>query len=225
MSRKIGIGLVVVTVLSSWLYLGLAVYKLKAVNEGLANDLSVNESKLEQTKARYQEKKAVETALRREKMVLQGLTQTLRGEADKLKAELEKASRARDVEVRRISGRLQTELNTLKGTLQSCETAHQKLEQDYAEIKKGLEEANVQLSDEIAKSKELDRRLNHTDHELKRCSADNSELSQVTMELIEKYREKSTGEPFTQIRQVEIEHMLQNYVNTMDKNQFRERPQ
>jgi hypothetical protein len=58
------------------------------------------------------------------------------------------------------------------------------------------------------------------------CRRHNTEFAKITAELIEKYKNKRIktsllqAEPFTQIKQVEIEHLIQHYQERIDKERI-----
>lgn len=94
----------------------------------------------------------------------------------------------------------------------------EKLTEKYRQLVLKNREKTEEIYELTSQKKNLESELRMTESSLKRSNTHNAKLSKIAEELTEKYREKAgNGEPFTKLKMVELEHMLQAYIKQIDK--------
>lgn len=131
----------------------------------------------------------------------------------KLKAELAAAKQESEALKKELDGERKTakkKQDKLKGTLSAWKESHE-------EIKQKLVQTMSELSQSNALNKNLDSALNMQTQNFELCFDNNKKLFNVNNELLGRYEEKGAWdvvaqkEPFTQLKRVEIENLIQDY--------------
>jgi chromosome segregation ATPase len=176
--------------------------------------------------AQQQSQQDVAQALARAQMLLRQVAQErsqLEAEATKLRAE--KAALDKQV----AAGK--SRLKELQAELESNRRDNASLEKRLAGAKERTARTEIRLKEAIAEYRSTLAQLQSTEAaraeflatsraraaEIERCEANNTLLYQANLELLERYRDKGLAdawlqsEPFTGIKQVEIENVLEEY--------------
>lgn len=132
---------------------------------------------------------------------------------------------------------LQKQVGELKGNLQetksAAEIAKSKMRRDYGSAIDDWKKQNEGLSDEVASlkgrlaneienGKELGTKLKTQTHNFSVCYNNNKKLYAINEELLRRYKNKGftdvaeQKEPFTGMKQVEIENLVQDYQYRLD---------
>lgn len=173
---------------------------------------------------KYREQKAVEGQLRRNKLLLEGRKREMEAEA----ADLKEQSQAVSAELENV----RTKNQKLSDSLAEMRARHSEVSDKVASLEADIEqmrreqtarqEAHREEIEKLNQAKaaveaELNASLKQTGRHLNRCESDNAKLCLLAEELLEKYENKGTAkqflhtEPFTQIKRVELERLIQEY--------------
>lgn len=139
------------------------------------------------------------------------------------------------------------ELKKKADGLASANARRAALERELEELNKGkadlaekFQETGEALQEMTKKQAEAVQALQHKEQEIKRfeaevsrqarqvetCEAKNSRLYQINADLMDKYQSKGVfgallqAEPFTQLKSVEVENLLQEYRDKLDAEKF-----
>ena len=212
--------------IGSWAY---GYYSVVQERNELRAQTMADDAKIKLLQKKYKEKKAVEANLMRKTRLLQGQLATATAERDKAKKVMEKEVADKTAELEAIKADLSNRVDLLEKT-------KTRLMADLGELKDKHKAKLVELETTTQQFEEL-RRLqktteNHLDRtklSLDRCATHNTQLSIITEELITNYSEEGVvgsiaiAEPFTQLKQVEMERIVQEYLDRIEKNQFEKR--
>jgi chromosome segregation ATPase len=180
----------------------------KKAGKEQVRQLQQNQRKLEQEKAQLaQEKTALDVELKESKLKL-----------DDSKRGADAASRQR--------ASLSKELEAANASKAALITKIAEAEQRLNATEKKLADANSIIQKmEIAKT-QLDSNLNLRSESLANCESKNQAQHRYGMELLEKYQNKGCTsallqkEPFTGLKQVQIENMLELYREKLDQQKL-----
>lgn len=189
----------------------------------LSQNLAEHKARYDQLQTKYKEKKAVEAALLRQKMALEGRNREIQNDLDTLEA------------------KYQSEIRELKSQLDQAETKTKKksmlLSKKITELEQKNDNLLARLKEEIRQKKQwevknselteekdsISAELVQTKRTLDRCSEKNVRFSEITVDLVKRYEAHSTAQsvdPITQIKKVEIEHLVQDYIDKIDQSKF-----
>lgn len=170
------------------------------------------------------EKAELQAAFDKEKAELQGKVQESEKAGNALKGSIAQA--------RRHNAELTQELDAVKKEKVDLEAAKLRVETSLADTRSALEstrktlaETQRDLKTNEAQRKDLSKSLTQRDNSLVACTEKNSRLHGFGLQLIKVYDKPGTyqeilrTEPFTQIKRVELENILQDYRDKLDEQQ------
>ena len=191
----------------------------------LLTDLSTEQNKYKLLQHKYAEQKAVIASLQREKITIEGnLEQTrqalVTAEAEK-KALLDQLSSGED-QCKQDVVKLEKYVEKYKDQIEQLIENRDQYKAKLAETVAVVKERNEMIYTLKAEKEELTVNLQETSTTLKRCVKHNGRFSQLAEELVMAYEKKGVGdsmlqsEPFTQIKKVEVEQLVQQYRDRID---------
>lgn len=199
---------------------GYGIFRFKTQRDGLLDQKQGLEKRQALLEKKYAEEKARAGDLLRLKASWEAQTRALQSDLEKLRQEHD-ALLARTgggsgfgLDPQKSVQSLEAQVASLTQNLERSEQAKKDLERKAAETAKGLQSRIVQLEDEN-RTLQADLQREREFREL--CRTDNAKLASLADELMQKFREKGVvdsllqKEPFTQIKRVELEEMLQKY--------------
>ena len=227
MLKKLLITLVALLMTAS---MGLSGY-LWQENKSLNQHILVQEQEMEKSKRRqkaaqkkYTREKAKLGTCIRVKMAEQSKNQVLRKQVESLAGE----KQALVEKVTKAESRLKSTVAAYKAKIEKLGAAREKvtafldtLREKYKAAVLSGREKDERISVLNSEKKDLESQLDMMENKLSRNRRHNEKLSVITEELTRKYREKSNGgEPFTKLKMVEIEHLIQEYIKRIDKEKI-----
>ncbi len=224
-------GLLVVLLIAGALAAGIGYgqFQLNRERDVWKKRLSQAERKTALFKKKYAEKKALEAQFLRTKLAIEGQKRKIEAELKKLEKEkhalrqvqegLERELEKRDKKVADLEKKIG---ETLK-QYQDLDKKKKVMEKKFAETRKKNKEDIDALEAEKA---DLESRLQALENRIKRCVAHNTKLSLIAEQLLQNVASKGglknfiQKEPFTQIKKVELEHLIQEYRDRIDKEKI-----
>ena len=191
---------------------------------GLNKDIEKGKQRERALKKKYTQEKAKLGTCMRVKMAEQGKRQQLQVKIESL----EKEKQGLADEMARIETKFEarlekhkTRIEKLKASREEVLTAMKALREKYKsavlDARKKDEKVAI-LNDE---KQELKSTLKMTESSLFRSNKHNTKLCVIAEELTQRYREKAgNGDPFTKLKMVEIEHLIQSYIKRIDKEKI-----
>ncbi len=176
--------------------------------------------------SKYSEEKARAAGLLRTKTTLEGETRALRADIERLEKEKEAFSTEQgnlvaDCEKKKTV--LEENVKHLTQQHTDLTAKHQELQAEHA---RKIKEYDGTVRELTANKNKLTHDLNAQTQKLDRCQTHNTQLVEITNELVEKYKNKGvlnsvvSNEPFTGIKQVEMEHLMQEYQDKIESHQL-----
>ncbi|MBN1105209.1 MAG: hypothetical protein JXL84_17480 [Deltaproteobacteria bacterium] len=182
---------------------------------------------------RYTEQKALEASLLRTKVMLEGQKRAVQGEMDKLEEE-KKVILEEKARLAEMSSGLQARISGLEQRLKDAQDRHAGIKAEKETLdkmhRKALEDHKNQMAKLNAQKKGMENdfkaALSEKEQKLGRCASHNQKLSAAAEELLQRYENKGVftsvlqREPFTQIRRVEIENLIDEYRTRIEDNRL-----
>ena len=189
--------------------------KIKEINQRIA-----------QVQRRYSQGVAAQNDLEQQKMSMQG-------EVDKLTNE-KQALAAQQADLKTKSDGLESKAAALEKKSASLETKAASLESRNAELTERLNKAEADRAALDQKQKQTmatlqntEKALRNLDQKYDQCAEHNAKLYTIASEVIKKYENKGVmgalieKEPFTQVKKVEMEKMVQDYKDKIDQQKMK----
>jgi chromosome segregation ATPase len=220
-STKVFILIIIICILSSIL-LGYALYQRNKELTALRESLEAQENRSALLQKKYAEQKAFAAVLQRSKLNLEGRVRRLGEEIDALNAEKEQLLKEK-ASGSKTSEALQDQINAQSKKIMSLEDRITDLTKKLNQAEQRIAKKDETIEKLIAEKEAVELKLSQTDFSLQRCEKNNRRLSEISVELVDKYENKGVGtsiiqnEPFTQIKKVEFEKLIQEYLDQIDK--------
>ena len=189
--------------------------KLKDINQRMA-----------QVQRRYSQGVAAQNDLEQQKMSIQG-------EVDKLSKEKQGLA-AQQAELKTKADGLESKATSLEKKSSSLETRAASLESRNAELTERLNKVEADRAALDQKQKQTittlqntEKALRNLDQKYDQCAEHNAKLYTIASEVIKKYENKGVmgalieKEPFTQVKKVEMEKMVQDYKDRIDHEKMK----
>ncbi len=182
-------------------------------------------------KKKYAEQKALAGQFMRAKAQMEGRQRALQKELDEARAELESASggeAALRAEVRKKEGEIAALNQRVTKIEQHLDEERKKQKHMAATHEAALKEAARERAALERTRDDLEADLGRSRREMERCREHNARLCTIARELVEKYEQKGVGdalaqkEPFTQVQRVEVEKLMQEYLDRIDDEMLKQ---
>lgn len=202
--------------------------KLRSERSAYEAQIADRDNRFSLLKGKYMEEKARATGLLRVKTTLEGKMRALQGDISRLEEEkdaLVAKCEAVKATMKQNTGALQAELDETQRRLAESRKKHDALRQKYEET---VTELSARVSELTRASDRLDADLKSTAYQLRRCESHNAKLADIGTELLGRYAEKGVfdtvleKEPFTGIKKVEVEQLIQEYQEKIDDQKLEE---
>jgi hypothetical protein len=196
--------------------------------EGKVDELSKKGSAFQ---ANYVEKRTLSDSLLRAKSTLEGQKLALEAELEKLRKDYELAAGGNQAMAQKCSERI----HALEASVKSIADEHGVYKAQCAErerkaalVLKEREEEHRKLKEACElERRDLEAELKKSAQRLDRCAGHNAALAEIATELVDRYQQKGVmgailqKEPLTQMKKVELEHLVQEYRETIDRQRLR----
>jgi chromosome segregation ATPase len=221
---KIFLGLLVI--LSC--FLGYKLYALNEAHKAQTAELEKTTHRAKLLQKKYTAQKAQTAALQRAKLTVEGLKRKAEMEAEKLMEELE-ALKASKSEVNEDVKLLEARIMELETNLEAWEKKYNGMSAKYRGAKKTIAKRDSTISSMKGTIGELQAELEYSRRTQQRYLSNNQEMAAISQSILARYDEKSViakdiikAEPFTQIKKVELEKLIQAYLDQIDEKVIRE---
>lgn len=216
-----------VLLMGAMVYWGYATYQLIQVRNALTVELENEKRKFKVLQRKYVEEKALSASLQRAKLAAEGQVR----QAQQAAADAEAEKKALEEKVAGMEEKYQLKTAKLEERIAKYAENLEKLIENRDQYKAKLfetvaivKERNQMIHKLTAQKDELTSDLLETRSGLRRCEKHNVRLCKLTEELADSYYNKSVGaslmqaEPFTQLKKVEMEKLVQKYKDRIDDN-------
>lgn len=231
--KKVLLIIFVVLLIASGGYLGYRLYRLDQAHTALAEELKREFHRAELLKKKYAEQKARVTALQRAKLTVEGLKRQAEMKADELQKELY----AQKAVIASMKGKDVAKVKALEARLAEKETILAQWKEKYDELSNAFNKAKTIIAEKNtaidrleANKQELESELDRTQRTRDRYFKHNHEMANIAQSILARYDEDGVFaktildvEPFTQIKKVELEKLIQEYLDQIDDKIIRDR--
>jgi hypothetical protein len=234
MKRNLSKIIIVVLLIASGMAIGLGYghFRLRKERAVFAEKSEKMESRDELLKRKYMEQKALAGQLTSSKTMIEGQQRAFEEEVEKLRKEKAVVLREGQALAEKLKNEvvlLEQKYKTLEEGELSLKSEIQKNEEKYRrEIQADkliIKDKEAETRKIASEKKDLQQELKRISQVLERCEANNARLCIIAGELVEKYRNKGVtksillSEPFTQLQKVEMEKLIQEYMERIEKEQ------
>ena len=206
-------------------YLGYSLYHVTGERNILNARLDNTNNKFKLLQKKYIRQKSENSVLQRNKLSLKAQLRR----ADNALKKVEQEKKILDSEMEIIESKHLKKIAAFKKQIKKFKTRIVKLKENrdlyrvrLAETVLTVKERNQTIADLQADKAELGASLLETEFSLKRCKKHNADLCKISEDLVSVYHSKGLGktllqtEPFTQIKKVKLEQMVQEYLDKID---------
>lgn len=233
MGKKISIGLLIIALVSLSGYLGYRLYMLSEAHTALAEALEKTSHRADLLQRKYAEQKAQSAALQRAKLMVEGLKRQAEMTAEALAGQLAaQKDEMADIE-KKIGGKvklLEEKIAERNDVIAQWKEAHAKLTDKVKEAMKTIRQRDATIADQETQISELQSELEFASRTRDRYFSENREMAGIAKSILARYDEKGIFatsllhvEPFTQIKKVELEQLIQGYLDKIDDHVIRDR--
>ena len=191
---------------------------------GLNDDVDKGLRRERALKKKYTQEKAKLGTCMRVKMAEQSKRQQcqqqvagLEAEKEALAAEIGKIEQKFEAKTERYKQRIEK----LKASREEILAAMAGLREKYKKAVLAGRDKDEQIATLNGEKQELKSELKMTQSSLARSNKHNAKLCVIAEELTAKYRDAAgQGDPFTKLKMVEVEHLIQEYIKRIDKEKI-----
>ena len=232
MPKKIAVGTILLLLAGLSAFLGYRLYNLTEAHAVLADELEKTSHRADLLQRKYAEQKARNAAVQRDKLMIEGLKRQAELKAETLEKELEKQKAAiaamdnkGEVKVRALEARLEEK----QSIIEQWKEKYGALSNAFGEAKKIIADKNGAIDKLEANKQELESELQMTQRTRDRYFKHNREMADIAKSILARYDEDGvfaktilSVEPFTQIKKVDLEKLIQTYLDKIDDQVIRE---
>ncbi|MBU0481333.1 MAG: hypothetical protein KKG47_09540 [Proteobacteria bacterium] len=207
-------------------YLGYGNHTLKQGNNTLRHELDKSEAKADLLKKKYSTERALAEGMLRTKQLAESRIAALQTDIAGLETEKSKLA----VQIESLNARIEENKTRYSEVIEQHKERFATLKTQYLELQEKSRKELLERNDTIAELTErkaiLQSSLNREEHLHKRCRRNNNALADLGEELIEQYKNKgvvkaiTTTEPFTGRKMVELEQLVQEYRDVIDRERL-----
>lgn len=211
--------------LGAIIYFGYAYHQVVKECDTLSLDLEREQQKFKLLQKKYAEQKAQIAVMQRATLTVEGKLRKTQQDLESAKQEnaklTEDLAHAGEKFDKKIAG-LEDRIEKYKDQLQNLADNRDEYKKKLAETVEIVKERNKMIHALTVEKEDLTNNLQETSSTLNRCVKHNKRLCVLSEELINAYENKGTGtallqgEPFTQLKKVEIEKLVQAYLDRVD---------
>ena len=205
---------------------GLGYLNLKITKERdqLSAALETEQHRFKLLKKKYAEQKALASSIQRAKLGVEGRLSQAQQEMDSIKKEkeaLQEKVAGLEKEYEKKTASLEVRLEKQSQRITRLKERQEQYKTKLAEAVQVARERHAKIFQLEADNGDLTARLQEKTSGLRRCEEHNVRLSQLAEEVVHAYYAKGTGssiDPFTKIQQVELERIVQEYLDRIDQD-------
>lgn len=214
-------------------YLGFQLYSLNQAHESLNKDFAKLGRRAELLQKKYVEQKAQTAALQRAKLTVEGLKR----QAEMKVEEMEKAMEKKDLEMAALRKKvganvndLEKRIDSLNATVDEWKKKYESLAEKYLAAKNTIAERDATIAKMEENIAELKSNLQFATSTKDRYLKHNRQMAATAKSILARYDEDGVfaktildAEPFTQLKKVELEKTIQEYLDEIDDNVIRDK--
>lgn len=232
MPKKIAIGIILLLLVGLSGYLGYRLYNLSEAHAALGEEFDREVHRSELLQRKYAEQKAQVAGLQRAKLTVEGLKRKAEMKVEALEKDLarQKAAIAAmenkdDSRVKALAARVAEK----QDLIDQWKVKYGELSDAFKQAKKIIAERDATIAKLEDDNRELESNLELARRTRDRYLAHNKKLAAISQSILARYDEDGVFaktildvEPFTQIKKVELEKLIQAYLDQIDDQVIRE---
>ena len=216
---------VLIIIFGAAVYLGYLLYQVTEERNILNTRLNKANSKFKLLQKKYVRQKAKNSVLQRNKLSLEGRLRKAGNDLKKVEQEKQKIVEEMELieskHLKKIAS-FEKQIKKFKERIVKLKENRDQYRARLAETVQTIKERNRTIAGLKADKAELNALVSETESSLKRCKKHNVNLCKISEDLVSRYYSKGLGktllqtEPLTQIKKVELEQMVQEYLDKID---------
>ncbi|BBO85849.1 hypothetical protein DSCO28_64150 [Desulfosarcina ovata subsp. sediminis] len=231
MRKKITLIFVIAILVVSTGLLGYRLYTLSKAHAATVEELSGMSHRAELLQRKYAEQKAQAAAFQRAKLTVEGLKRQAEMKADALAEQME-AMKAEMASIeQKQNGRiaaLEARLTEKDDVIAKWKASHSALTDSLRQAKQTLRQRDEKIEDMAENTRQLESELEFASRTRDRYLSENQKIAATAKSILARYDEKGVFataimqvEPFTQLKKVELEKLIQDYLDQIDDQTLR----
>jgi chromosome segregation ATPase len=230
-SKKTAVIFLMIAVFGVLAYLSVEIIQLHKAMQGLEQDLEKAEKTSTLLKRKYTEEKSRASAMQRARLFAEGQLRQAEQKAEALQTKLD--------EIETIQGqslkRCEDKYAKANGEIHRLRKAIEKWRETYAERTKMLKETMATLKKSEAENDRRGEKIAALESDLERESrrnerylGQNKKMAEISQSILANYDNQAAFksllhvEPFTKLKQVELEKIIQDYLDELDATVIRD---
>jgi chromosome segregation ATPase len=214
-------------------YLGYRLFALDKAHTLLEKNLAQTQHKVQLLQKKYAEQKAQVATLQRAKLMVEGLKRQAELKAEELAKQVEQQKTQLAAMEKKVGANVQAleaRLADKDRKINQWKEQYGKLKDAFQLAKKTIAERDASIAKLEESNSELESELQFTQRTRDRYRNNNHEMASTAQSILARYDEDGVFgktllevEPFTQIKKVELEKLIQEYLDQIDDQVIRER--
>lgn len=210
-------------------FLGIKYRGLKRDKTSLEQEITAFEKKLNIVKRQYEEAKNKESALIRTKLALEAQNLSMDDEYERLKQEEQQVNREIDALKQKLADAAQKcdeRIDELLADQKRLQSISEGFEEKYKEMLKIAEKRQEEITRIGSVNDYLSSEIERINEEREQCMLNNKKLCEIAEHVLKEYQNKGVldsilqKEPLTNMKTREIEKMVQEYRDMIDKQRI-----
>jgi chromosome segregation ATPase len=232
LKKKILISVSIIVLIGLSGYLGYQLNKMSKAHIALSRDHQKLVSRADLLQKKYTEQKARTTALQRAKLSAEGFQRQAEMKVEEIKKQMD----AQAAEMQALEKKAIEKTKVLEERITARDRALEKWKESHATLTEKLREARTTINKRDSaiaaleeNKQELESELEFTKRTRDRYLTENKEMAETSKSILARYDEKGIFsetimpvEPFTQIKKVELEKLIQAYLDNIDNKTIRD---
>ena len=214
-------------------YLGYQLSQLSKAHTALNRDHKKLTSRADLLQKKYTEQRARTTALQRAKLTAEGFQR----QAEMKVEEIKKKMAVQESEMAALQQKAEKKKKILEARIVARDEAIEKWKESHAKLTAKIKEARATIKKRDGSIAKMEEEIQELESELQfatrtkdRYLANNKQMAATAKSILARYDEKGifsetivTVEPFTQIKKVELEKIIQDYLDHIDSQMIRDK--
>jgi chromosome segregation ATPase len=232
LKKKFVINLSIILLIGLSGYLGYQLNKLNKAHSTLSQEHQKLIGRADLLQKKYTEQKARTTALQRAKLTAEGFQRQAEMKVEEIKKQMD----AQAAEMQSVEEKAEAKNKVLKERIAARDKAIEKWKESHEKLTGKIRDARATITERdaaIAKMEEdmqgLESELQFASRTRDRYLVENREMAETSKSILVRYDERGIFadtivpvEPFTQIKKVELEKLIQSYLDDIDDHTIRD---
>lgn len=232
MVRKLTVWIIVIIMAALCSFLGYRLHTLSEAHAALIKERDATNRRADLLQHKYVEQKAQAAAMQRAKLAAEGLTRQAEQKIHELSAQLKQQTAEMATIEKKVGAKviaLETRIKEKDDAIEKWREKLDALTESYRQAQKTVKQRDRKIADMEEDLRQLQSDLQFASRTRDRYHSENQKMANTAKSILARYDEKGVFatsilkvEPFTQIKKVELEKLIQAYLDKIDDQTIRD---